>query len=57
VTNENAGTVTVLNLADATQSTVSVGDRPQELAISPDGTFGLVTTSANVVRLERVPRE
>ena len=49
------GTVTGLNLADGTRFTLSVGDRPSAVAISPDGTFGLVVTSANVVRLERVP--
>jgi YVTN family beta-propeller protein len=55
VTNRQAGTVTVINLADTTMFTVSVGDQPKELAFSPAGGFGLVVTSTNIVRLERVP--
>jgi YVTN family beta-propeller protein len=55
VTNSRAGTVTAINLADATMFTVSVGDQPKELAFSSAGGFGLVVTSANIIRLERVP--
>jgi serine/threonine protein kinase, bacterial len=55
VTNRQAGTVTAINLADATMFTVSVGDQPKQLAFSSAGGFGLVVTSTNIVRLERVP--
>jgi DNA-binding beta-propeller fold protein YncE len=55
VTNGDTGTVTGLNLADGTRFTLSVGDRPTAVAMSADGTFGLVVTSASVVRLERGP--
>ena len=55
VSNRQAGTITAFNLADTTMFTVSVGDWPEELAFSSAGAFGLVVTSANIVRLERVP--
>ena len=55
VSNRQAGTITAFNLADTTMFTVSVGDQPQELGFSSAGDFGLVVTSTNIVRLERVP--
>ncbi len=55
VTDRNAGTVTGFNLGDGTTFTLSVGSGPSTVMVSPGGDFGLVVTSANIVRLERVP--
>ena len=55
VTDSDSGTLTGFNLTDGTVFTLSVGNRPSTVRMSQDGTFGLVITQQNIIRLERGP--
>ena len=54
VANERGSSISVIDLGTTEVTSLNVGNGPKAMALSPDGLTGLVVTSSNVVRIERV---
>jgi YVTN family beta-propeller protein len=54
VANLDGGSLSVIDLATDAVTELNVGSFPEAIAVSPDGLVGMVVTTSNVVRFERV---